>query len=79
MEMMLSFVSSFAMNNPKMAGFCAIAYMIGLAAKTVRETVEKYVKESPSQEDDKKLAEMMEKPFFKYAWMMADFFFRMKK
>lgn len=79
LSVIVSLVVNFATENPKFAGFCAIAYVIGLAAKTVREAVEKFVKESPSKEDDKKLEEVESKPVVKGLLFVLDFFLRLKK
>ena len=72
-------LASFAMSNPKLAGFFSIAYMIGLGAKTLREAVEKFVLESPSKEDDLKLEEAKKSSAYKVFSMVLDFLFRLKK
>lgn len=75
----LEFVANFALNNPKLAGICTVAYLIGLGAKISREAIEKFVLESPSKEDDKKLEEIKQKPFVKMGLKVLDFLFRLKK
>jgi hypothetical protein len=75
----LDFFSSFALSNPKLAGIAATAYLIGLGAKTLREAIEKFVLESPSKEDDKKLEEVKQNPIYKAAIVALDFLFRLKK
>ena len=75
----LEFFAQFALNNPKLAGVCAIAYLIGLGAKTLREAAEKFVLESPSKEDDKKLEEVKKNPIYKGLSVVLDFLFRLKK
>ena len=75
----LDFLASFAMNNAKLAGFCTIAYTVGLGAKIVREGVEKFVAQTESQEDDKKLAKVQESAVYKSVSFILDLLFRLKK
>jgi hypothetical protein len=79
LSVIASLVANFATENPKFAGFCAVAYVIGLASKAVREAAVKFVQESPSKEDDKKLAEIESKPAVKAVLFVLDFFLRFKK
>jgi hypothetical protein len=69
---------NFAQSNPKLAGFCTIAYLVGFGAKVIRESVEKFVAETPSKEDDKKLAEIESSKTFKAVSAVLDLFFRIK-
>ncbi len=75
----LDFLANFALNNPKLASFCSVAYLVGLGAKIARESYEKFVVESPSKKDDEKLEEIKKKPVVKYSLMVLDFLFRLKK
>jgi uncharacterized protein YqhQ len=78
-SIVLEFFAQFALNNPKLAGICSIAYLIGLGAKTLREAAEKFVLDSPSKEDDKKLEEVKKNPIYKGVSVVLDFLFRLKK
>lgn len=78
-NVILDFVANFALNNPKLAGFCAVAYLVGLGAKTLREGVEKFVLESPSKKDDEKLDQVKKNPVYKSVSIALDFLFRLKK
>lgn len=78
-SVLVEFFVNFAVNNPKLAGFCAMAYLVGLGAKLGREAIEKFVAQSPSLEDDKKLAEIQAKPAVKIALFVLDLLFRLKK
>lgn len=78
-SVILDLIVNFALSNPKLAGACTIAYLIGLGAKTIREAVEKFVLESPSKEDDAKYAALVQKPVFKFVFLALDFLFRLKK
>lgn len=75
----LDFVANFAINNPSLAGACAIAYLIGLGAKILRESIEKFVLESPSKEDDAKLEEVKKNKVYQVVSIALDFLFRLKK
>lgn len=75
----LDFFAIFAQNNPKLAGILAVAYLVGLGAKTIREAVEKYVVESPSKKDDEKLEEIKKSKVFKTVEVILDFLLRFKK
>ena len=78
-NVILDFVSNFALSNPKLTGACAVAYLIGLGAKTIREAAEKFVLESPSKKDDEKLAQVQKNPIYKGVSIVLDFLFRLKK
>lgn len=67
-----------ATSSPKLAGFCTIAYGIGFGVKLLREAVSKFVSESESKEDDKKLEEIESSKGFKAFAMVMDLFFRLK-
>lgn len=75
----VSYIESLSASNPKLVGILAIAYMVGLVLKIVREAVEKFVKESPSIEDDKKLAEIEQSPIAKAVFFLMDLLIRFKK
>lgn len=76
---LLTLLANFASANPKLVGVCAVLYVVGLVAKIVREAVEKFVAESPSKEDDKKLEEIKASPAFKAVEFVLDLFLRLKK
>lgn len=78
-NVILDFAANFALTNPKLAGFCAIAYVVGLGAKIARESVEKFVLESPSKKDDEQLEKVKANPVYKYSSIVLDFLFRLKK
>ena len=78
-SMILDFLANFAVGNAKLAGFCTIAYTVGLGAKIVREGVEKFVSQTESQEDDKKLAEVQGSKAYKAVSFILDLLFRLKK
>lgn len=75
----IDFVSSFALGNPKLAGACAIAYIIGLGSKIAREAIEKFVLESPSKKDDEALEKAKKNPAYKVISAVLDLAFRLKK
>lgn len=75
----LDFVVGLAQQNPKLAGICIVAYPVGIAVKIAREAVEKFVLESPSKEDDKKLEEVKKSPVFKAVEFVLDLLLRIKK
>lgn len=79
MEAVFSFLTSFALNNPKLASVCAIAYLVGLGAKGLRDAAEKFVLESPSKKDDAKLEEVKLSKGYKILAYALDFLLRLKK
>jgi len=78
-SMVSDLVVNFAMSNPKLVGFCAVAYMIGFGAKIVRSAIEQFIAASPSKEDDLKLEEIKKKPAYKVVAFILDLFLRLKK
>ena len=78
-SVIFDFLASFALGNPKLAGFCAIAYMIGMGAKILREAVEKFILSTPSKSDDLAFEKAKENPIVKIVFQVLDFLFRLKK
>lgn len=78
-SMFFEFIANFALGNPKLAGFCAIAYLVGMGAKILRDAVEQFVLASPSQSDDIKLGEIKKSSAYKIVSYVLDFLFRLKK
>lgn len=82
MEIFLGTIANYLIEmsqaNPKLIAILAIAYMVGLVLKLVREAVEKFVKESPSLEDDKKLAELEKSQAAKALFFVIDLLIRFK-
>ena len=75
----VGYLNELAATNPKLVSVLAIAYIIGLVLKIVRESVQKFVLESPSKDDDLKLAEVEAKPVVKALYLLADLLIRFKK
>jgi hypothetical protein len=78
-SVILDFAANFALGNPKLVGVCGIAYLVGLGAKILRESAEKFILESPSKDDDAKLAKAKSNPVYKTVSIVLDFLFRLKK
>jgi hypothetical protein len=83
MELVLNGIATYLINmatsNPKLVSALAIAYIVGLVFKIVREAVAKFVAESPSKEDDLKLAEFEKSQVAKALYFLADLLIRFKK
>lgn len=75
----VSYINGMALNNPKIVGVLAIAYIVGLVLKLVREAAQKFIAESPSKEDDVKLAEFEKSQVAKVLYFLADLLIRFKK
>jgi hypothetical protein len=75
----IDFIVSFVISNPKLAGFCTVAYLVGLGAKLSREAIENYDLLSPSKKDDEKLEEIKKGKPYKYVSLVLDILFRLKK
>lgn len=78
-SIIIDFVANFASGNPKLAGICAVAYLVGLGAKILRDAVEKFVLESPSKSDDLALGKVKSGAAYKISSYVLDFLFRLKK
>lgn len=78
MSSLLDLAVNFVHSNPKLASFCMVAYSVSLASKSLRMAVEKYVADSPSKEDDKKLEEIESSKAFKVVSAVIDLLFRFK-
>jgi len=74
----VSFVIEFGAKNPKVVPILAIAYLVGLVIKILRESVAKFVADSPSKTDDLKLAELEKSPIAKSVFFVADLLIRFK-
>jgi hypothetical protein len=79
LSVILNFAADFALSNPKFAGACAVAYMIGVGAKILREAIESFVLASPSKSDDLALEKAKANPIVKIAFQVLDVLFRLKK
>jgi hypothetical protein len=79
LTVIFDFLASFALGNPKFAGFCAIAYIIGMGAKILREAIEKFILASPSKSDDAAYAKAQANPVVKIVFQILDLLFRLKK
>jgi hypothetical protein len=75
----VSYVQGLAVTSPKLLAFIAIAYMVGFVAKIIRSSVEAFVLESPSKDDDLKLAKVEASPIAKAAFFLIDLLIRFKK
>jgi hypothetical protein len=78
-SIIIDFAANFALGNPKLVGICAIAYMVGLGAKILRDAIEKFILESPSKSDDIALDKAKQTSAYKIANYVLDFLFRLKK
>jgi hypothetical protein len=77
-EQVAAILMGFSVSFPQLTAIFAVLYMIGFVAKIVRAGVEAYVKESPSQKDDLKLAEIEGSPIAKGFFFAIDLFLRIK-
>jgi hypothetical protein len=75
----INFIADFALNNPQIAGLCAIAYLVGLGAKLIRDAVEKFILESPSKSDDAALEKAKSGKAYRSVSYVLDFLLRLKK
>lgn len=75
----INFIVGAVAQYPKLAGILAIAYIVGLAVKVLRDAVEKFVLESPSKSDDLKLEEIKKNSIVKIVLYVADLLIRLKK
>lgn len=82
MEVFLGTIASYLIemsnSNPKLVAILAIAYVVGLVLKVVLTAVRSFVKESPSLEDDKKLAELEQSQGAKILFFVIDLLIRFK-
>lgn len=78
MEGLLNFIIGFGTSNPKAAPFLAILFLVGLAAKLIREAIEKFVLSTPSKRDDEKLAKAKQNKVVKVVLFILDLLFRLK-
>lgn len=78
LEGIINFVLDLAGQNPKITAILAVAYLIGVAIKIVREAAEKFVLESPSKSDDIKLEEIKQNKVVKAILFLADLLIRLK-
>lgn len=76
---LLQLFANFAQSNPKLSGAFAIAYMIGIGAKSIRSAIETFVQDSPSKSDDEKLAKIESGSGFKIVSSILDILLRIKK
>jgi hypothetical protein len=77
-EGIINFILNVAGQNPKITAILAVAYLVGVAIKIVREAVEKFVLESPSKDDDLKLEEIKQNKVVKAVLFLADLLIRFK-
>ncbi len=75
----VSYIVSLSAQYPKLVGVLAIAYVVGLVIKSIRVAVEGFVAESPSKDDDIKLAKIEQSPVAKGFFFLADLLIRFKK
>lgn len=78
-SVIFDFAANFALSNPKFAGICAVAYMVGLGAKFLRDAVEQFILSSPSKSDDLELEKVKKSVAYKIVGYVLDFLFRLKK
>lgn len=74
----VNFILSLTTQFPKLTAILAVAYLVGVAIKIVREAVEKFVIESPSKSDDLKLEEIKQNKAVKAVLFLADLLIRLK-
>lgn len=77
-EGIINFIIGLTGQYPKLTAILAIAYVVGLGIKIVREAIEKFIVESPSKEDDKKLEEIKNNKIVKVILFIADLLIRFK-
>jgi hypothetical protein len=65
--------------NPKLISILAILYLVGVVLKIVRTAIESYVLQSPSLEDDAKLATLEASQPAKILFFVTDLLIRFKK
>ncbi len=75
----IDFIVNFSLNNPKLAGTLSFAYLAGVGLKVLREAIEKFVLESPSQKDDIFLEDLKKKSGYKVVSFILDVLLRLKK
>lgn len=74
-----SYIESLSVNNPKLIGILAIAYIVGLVIKILRESIKKFVSESPSKNDDIQWEKVEQSQIAKAIFFLADLLIRFKK
>ena len=78
-DIVSNMVVNFVLQNPKLAGIAVTLYGVGFVSKLIRSAIEQFVKETPSQDDDKKLAEIKSNKIYKAVAFVLDLFIRFKK
>lgn len=83
MEMMLSgiagYLEALSASNPKLMAILAIAYLVGFSMKLIITSVKAFIVESPSKEDDEKLAKFEQSQAAKILYFVLDLLIRFKK
>jgi hypothetical protein len=79
LPVIIGYLSSLTTQYPALVGILAIAYVIGLVLKTLRTAVKAFVLESPSKDDDIKLADFEQGKIGKVVYFLADLLIRFKK
>lgn len=65
-------------NFPKLTAMFSVFYIIGFAAKVIRETASKIIAETQSKKDDEVLEKIEKSVIGKIIFFILDVFFRIK-
>lgn len=74
----VSFIIEFGVKNPKIVPFLAIAYLVGIGVKLVREAYTKFVAETPTKSDDLQLEKFEKSQAAKIVFFITDLLIRFK-
>jgi len=67
-----------ALSFPQLTAIFAVLYVVGFAAKLIREAAEAIIAETPSQKDDAALAKVQGSVVYKWVKIALDVFLRVK-
>lgn len=73
------YLESLSASNPKLMAILAIAYMVGFVLKLVISSIKAFILESPSKDDDAKLAQFEQSQAAKALYFILDLLIRFKK
>jgi hypothetical protein len=78
LEGVINFILGLTVQFPKLTAILAVAYIVGVVIKVIREAAEKIVAETANKEDDLKLEEIKKGKVVKAILFLADVLIRLK-
>lgn len=75
----VNYIGGLSATYPVLVGILAIAYMVGLGIKVIREAAKAFVTGTPDKSDDLKLEALEQNKVVKAIYFIADLLIRFKK